>query len=133
MRARLARLSLLFVRVRCWLVRRRRRARIIFYFQLHILLSTLLLYVFFSLWPVTETASRWLWRFIFISSSQKSLASKHTLSPFLSISRTRFFVLLTVGYVSGSTNRPSMPSSTTDVRQMITPHSIIVLHTGCDD
>lgn len=41
-------------------------------------------------------------------------------------------VVLTFGYVTESTNWPSMPSRMTDTRHVITPNSIIVLHTGCD-
>lgn len=38
-----------------------------------------------------------------------------------------------MGYSSELTNRPSMPNSMTDIKQIITPNNIIVLHTGCDD
>lgn len=39
---------------------------------------------------------------------------------------------LTLGYVSESTNWPSMPSRITDTKHVITPNSMIVLQTGCD-
>lgn len=48
------------------------------------------------------------------------------------IDRLRLVFELTFGYVSESTNWPSMPSSMTDIKHVITPNSIIVLHTGCD-
>lgn len=47
--------------------------------------------------------------------------------------RHNWIITLTLGYVSGFTNRPSIPSRTTDTKHVITPNSIIVLHTGWDD
>lgn len=44
-----------------------------------------------------------------------------------------YFVVHTFGYSCGLTNRPSMPSNMTDIRQMMTPNSMMVLHTGCED
>lgn len=37
------------------------------------------------------------------------------------------------GYSHGAMNLPSIPNRNTDTKHAITPTSIIVLHTGCDD
>lgn len=46
--------------------------------------------------------------------------------------RTLFSLWLTFGYVSESTNWPSIPNRMTETKHVITPNNIIVLHTGCD-
>lgn len=44
----------------------------------------------------------------------------------------RILEQLTIGYVAGSTNWPSIPNRMTDIRQVMMPESMIVLQTGCE-
>ena len=59
-----------------------------------------------------------------------NIAPKARVNPVDSIQALAWQI---AGYSHGAMNLPSIPNRNTDTKHAITPISIIVLHTGCDD